>query len=74
MGNFKKQRDFVEYLALVSQLGLTMGGSILLCFFVGLLLDRWVGGGGIFLVVFILIGVVGGAFTVYRQIDKLSKE
>lgn len=74
MGDFKKNRDLVEYLALVTQVGLTMGGSILLCFAIGYFLDKWLSTRGLFLVVFTLLGIVGGAVTVYRQITKLPKE
>lgn len=74
MGDFKKNRNFIEYLALTSQVGLTMGGSILLCFAIGYFLDEWLHTGGIFIVIFILLGVVGGAVVVYRQIYDLSKD
>ena len=74
MGRFKETRDSVEYLALVTQIGLTMAGSIGLCFAVGYYLDRWLGTKGILLVVFILLGVVGGGATCYHQIMKLGRE
>ena len=74
MKDFKKKRDTLEYLALVTQLGLTMAGSILLCFVVGYFLDRWLHTRGIFLVIFILFGIVGGGITVYRQITQLPKD
>ncbi len=73
MGRFKEHRDSVEYLALVSQVGLTMAGSILLCLAAGYYLDKWLGTRGVLLVVFILLGVVGGAVTCYHQIMKLNK-
>jgi ATP synthase protein I len=74
MGSFKEKRDWFEYLALVTQVGLTMGGSILFCFAIGYYLDKWLHTKGIFITIFILLGIVGGAVTVYRQIDKLPKE
>jgi ATP synthase protein I len=74
MNDFKKKRDFVEYLALVSQVGLTMAGSIVFCFAVGFFLDKWLNTRGVLLVVFILLGIIGGAFTVYRQITDLPKD
>lgn len=74
MGDFKKKRDSIEYLALVSQVGLTMAGSILLCFTVGYFLDKWIHAHGLVLVFFILLGVVGGAVTIYRDINKLPKD
>lgn len=72
--DFKKKRDTIEYLALVTQVGLTMAGSIALCFMIGYFLDKWLGTRGLFLVVFIILGIVGGAVTVYRQISQLPKE
>lgn len=72
--DFKKKRDTIEYLALVTQVGLTMAGSIALCFMIGYFLDKWLGTRGIFLTVFIVLGIIGGAVTVYRQISQLPKE
>lgn len=66
--DYKKNRQWSEGLAFVIQIGLTMVGSIVFCFFVGLYLDKWLGTRGVFLTLFTLLGVGGGAFTVYRQI------
>ena len=66
--NYDKNRPWVENLSVVMQIGLTMAGCIVFCFFVGLYLDKWVGTKGIFVTVFTILGVVGGAVTVYRQI------
>ncbi len=74
MGKFKQHRDTAEYVALVSQLGLTMAGSIGLCFAIGYYLDRWLGTKGLLLVLFILLGVVGGGVTCYRQIMSLEQK
>ena len=52
------------------QIGLTMAGCIVFCFFIGLYLDKWLGTKGIFVTVFIILGIVGGGVTVYRQISK----
>ena len=52
------------------QLGLTMAGSIAFCFLIGRFLDRWLGTKGIFIAIFTLLGVVGGAVTAYRQIKE----
>ena len=72
--NFKEQRTNAEYLALTMQLGLTMAGSIGLGLAVGYFLDRWLGTKGILLIVFILLGVLGGGVTCYRQIMDLNKD
>lgn len=68
----KESRKIFEQLTLVSQLGLTMVGSIGLGFAVGYYLDKWLGTRGVFLVLFILLGIVGGGYTVFRQIRELE--
>jgi len=61
----------LDDIALVSQLGLTMAGSILLCFAIGYLLDKWLGTRGLFITIFIILGIIGGGVTAYRQIDQV---
>jgi F0F1-type ATP synthase assembly protein I len=51
-----------------------MAGCIVFCFFVGFYLDRWLGTRGVFITIFTLLGVVGGANVVYRQIMELFRE
>ena len=72
--NYKKNRAWAENLTIVMQLGLTMAGCIFFCFFVGLMLDRWLGTRGIFITLFILLGVVGGATVAYRQIMEIIEK
>lgn len=72
--NYKKNRAWTENLSVVMQIGLTMAGCICFCFFVGLYLDRWLGTRGILTVVFILLGIAGGANVVYRQIIDIMKD
>ncbi len=48
-----------------------MAGSILFCFALGYLLDKWLDTGGLFIAVFIVLGIIGGGVTVYRQIMKV---
>ena len=38
--NYKKNRAWAENLTIVMQIGLTMAGCIVFCFFVGLYLDK----------------------------------
>ncbi|MFP4668621.1 MAG: AtpZ/AtpI family protein [Desulfosalsimonas sp.] len=66
--NFKGNRPWAQNLQIVMQIGLTMAGSIIFCMFLGHLIDGWLGTGGIFTIIFILFGIVGGAIVVYRQI------
>jgi ATP synthase protein I len=72
--NYKKNRDWVENLTIVMQLGLTMAGCIVFCFFIGRLLDKWLGTKGVFISVFTILGVIGGGVTVYRQIMEITEE
>lgn len=71
--NYKKNRAWAESLSIVMQIGLTMAGCIVFCFFIGFYLDKWLGTRGIFVTLFIILGVVGGAVTVYRQISETLK-
>lgn len=66
--DYKGHRAWAENLSIVMQIGLTMAGCIGFCFFIGLMLDRWLGIRGLFTVIFIFLGIAGGANVVYRQI------
>jgi len=66
----KNDHEIFELMTLATQIGLTMAGSIVLCFAVGILLDRWLNTKGLFITIFILLGIGGGGWTVYRQIMK----
>ena len=72
--DYKKDRAWVENLYSVTQLGLTMVGCIAFCFFIGLYLDKWLGTRGVFLTIFIILGVIGGANVVYRQIIEITEQ
>ena len=71
--NYKKNRAWAEGLHIVLQIGLTMAGCIIFCFFIGLYLDRWLGTKGLFIIIFIVLGIIGGGITVYRQILDVTK-
>lgn len=70
--DFRKHRDWAQNVTLVMQVGLTMVGCIFFCFWVGRSLDRWLETRGVFVVIFTILGVLGGANTVYRQIIKAT--
>ena len=72
--DLKKNRAWAENLAIVMQIGLTMAGCIVFCFFIGLYLDKWLGTRGIFVAIFTVLGVIGGGVTVYRQIVKVFQQ
>ncbi len=68
-------RAWSEDFSFVMQLGLTMAGCIFFCFFIGKTLDNLLGTKGIFLTIFIFLGIIGGANVVYRQImDMVTPE
>jgi F0F1-type ATP synthase assembly protein I len=72
--NYKKNQPWAENLTIVMQIGLTMAGCIVFCFFVGLYLDKWLGTRGIFVAIFTILGVIGGGVTVYRQIMEVFED
>ena len=61
----------MENLTLVTQLGLTMVGCVLFCFAIGYYLDKWLGIKGPFTTLFLILGIIGGAYTAYRQIREV---
>jgi ATP synthase protein I len=72
--DFRKNRSWSEGLTIIMQLGLTMAGSIIFCFFVGFYIDKWLGVKGLFTFIFILLGVIGGGYTTYRQIMEITED
>lgn len=72
--DYKKNEAWAENLSIVMQLGLTMAGCILFCFYIGYKLDGWLGTKGVFVTIFILLGIVGGGLVVYRQIMEIFEE
>ena len=72
--NYKKNKVWAENLSIVMQLGLTMAGCIGFCFFIGLYLDRHLGTKGVFIVIFTILGVIGGGNVAYRQILEIIQD
>jgi ATP synthase protein I len=72
--DFKKDAKWVDNVALVTQVGLTIAGSILFCLLIGYYLDKWIGTKPLFTVVFILLGIAGGGYTAYRQIMEVAEQ
>jgi F0F1-type ATP synthase assembly protein I len=56
------------------QFGLTMAGCIIFCFFIGRWIDSWFHFKGIFAIIFTILGIIGGANIVYREIIKITEE
>lgn len=72
--NYKKNKVWAENLSIIMQLGLTMAGCIGFCFFIGLYLDRRLGTKGVFIVIFTILGVLGGGNVAYRQILEVIQD
>jgi F0F1-type ATP synthase assembly protein I len=72
--DFKGSQPWARDLTIVMQLGLTMAGCVVFCFFVGRWLDKLLGLSGILTAVFLLLGIIGGAVVCYRQIMELMDE
>lgn len=71
---YKKNRAWAESAHIIMQIGLTMAGCIIFCFFVGRWIDGAVGTRGIFTTLFTVLGVIGGANVVYRQIMEITAD
>jgi hypothetical protein len=69
---FRTGRMWSEHLSFIMQIGLTMAGCIVFCFFAGRYIDSLLHLRGIFVSLFTVFGVVGGAFTTYRQIIEMT--
>ncbi len=72
--NYKSNQLWAENLQIIMQVGLTMAGCIAFGLFAGLHFDKWIGTKGIFTVMFILYGVIGGGYVVYRQVIEIMEE
>ncbi|MCP3874757.1 MAG: AtpZ/AtpI family protein [Desulfobacteraceae bacterium] len=72
--NFKKHHEWAQHLSIVMQFGLTIAGCIIFCFLIGRYLDQWLGTNGVFITIFIILGVIGGANVAYRQILEVLEE
>lgn len=70
--------SYLKHLALVSQIGLLMAIPIFLCIFAGQWLDEKIGTNGVFLIIFMILGVLA-AFrnlfvTVLNKVDSGKKD
>ena len=64
------KNDVFYYLSLITQLGLTIIFSILICIFIYKVIAKFVGENIFLFVFFIILGVIGGFYNVYRLIMK----
>lgn len=62
--------DYIKHLTLISQVGLLMAIPIFLCLFVGNWLDQKFGTNGLFLIIFILLGVAAAFRNLFTVVLK----
>ena len=74
MKDFKKKRDTLEYLALVTQVGLTVVISAGAGLFVGLYLDRRLGTSVAFTLLFLVLGLASGLWQAYLALMRVGNE
>ncbi|MBI9084441.1 MAG: AtpZ/AtpI family protein [Desulfobacterales bacterium] len=72
--SYNKNRAWSETVSIVMQLGLTMAGCILGCFFAGRWLDQVLGLKGALTVLLTIFGIVGGATVAYGQIMEVIRD
>ncbi len=71
--DLNKGSKWADGVTLIMQLGLTVVFSILFCLAIGYYLDKWLNTKGLFITIFILLGIAGGGYTAYRQIMEMLK-
>ena len=69
----KINSEIVQYLGIITQIGLTVVGSILIFFFLFLFLDKKLNTRGILLPIGIIIGIVSGFICSYRILKRFYK-
>ena len=69
----KINNEIVQYLGIITQIGLTVVGSILIFFFLFLFLDKKLNTRGILIPIGIIIGIVSGIIYSYRILKRFYK-
>lgn len=69
----RELKELSEHLSLVTNLGLTMVAAIGIGLAIGYYLDQWTGHRLLWKAVFLPIGVLSGAWAVYRTIVDLGR-
>ncbi|MCF7857880.1 MAG: AtpZ/AtpI family protein [Candidatus Cloacimonetes bacterium] len=69
--NKKLNSVLVKYISLITQLGLTMISSILICLLGAVYLERKIQTDGLIILIGVLIGVAAGIFLSYKLLKKM---
>ena len=73
MSKNKKLPGALQYLPLVSQLGITFAANIFVAVLIGHYLDRWIGTSPLFILLFCFLGFFSGLKSMYTLIIKVDK-
>jgi F0F1-type ATP synthase assembly protein I len=66
------ERGFFQYLMLVTQIGLAIASGAIIGVLLGVFLDKKLNLNGVFTVVFLVFGLIGGFKAAYESIKKLQ--
>ena len=69
----EETKKLIRSLYYLSTVGLSMAFAIAIGVGIGYYLDKWLGTKGLFIIIFIVLGIAGGGVTVYRQILDITK-
>jgi len=72
--NWKNNLEVMKHLSLISQLGLTVVSSLLICFFLGYFLQTKLPGGIIWVAAGTILGVLTGGLAAFRLLKKTILE
>jgi len=70
-----KKKNKIDYssLSLLSHIGYSVIIPILLCLYIGGFIDEKAGTGGIFTIIFIILGAAAGILNIFKITDKYTK-
>ena len=67
----KERKEMLKAVSMVTQVGVTILVCIGLGFFIGIMLDRWLGTDPWMLLIFIFLGIVAAFKSLYEQFKRL---
>ncbi|MCD7863657.1 MAG: AtpZ/AtpI family protein [Lachnospiraceae bacterium] len=68
----KKRNSVFQALSMISQFGINMLVPIAMCSALGYFLDKWLGTGFFFIILF-FVGAAAGAWNVYKMVKTIAR-
>lgn len=68
--NWTKNSEVLKYFTLISQLGLVVISALLICFFIGLWIERKFPSNGLFIGLGTIFGVLSGSLAAYKLLKR----